>query len=227
MGLHNPLRYALATGAGKDATLALHRARASGLTVSLALCIYDRDSARVRFHGTRRELVEAQAAALGLDLLALPCAPAEFEGVFTGALQELKARKIGGIVFGNIHLADVRAWYEQRSKAARLKHVEPLWGSPPGELVREVVSLGYRATVVSVDLARSDADWVGRELTLPLVKEMEGRGVDPCGEQGEYHTFVFDGPLFHRPVLVEPGEVVEREGHRLVDLVPRAAERAT
>jgi uncharacterized protein (TIGR00290 family) len=223
MALHSPVRYALATGAGKDATLALHRARASGLNVTHALCIYDNDSARVRFHGTRRELVEAQAAALDLELLALPCAAGDFERVFVGALSDLKARKVGGIVFGNIHLADVRAWYEERTKAAKLKHVEPLWGAPPGELVREVVSLGYRATVVSVDLARGDAKWVGQELTLPLVKEMEGKGVDPCGEQGEYHTFVFDGPLFRTPVLVATGEVVEQEGHRLIDLVPRAS----
>ena len=87
--------------------------------------------------------------------------------MFTGALAELKSRKIGGIVFGNIHLADVRAWYEERTKAAKLRHVEPLWGGPPGELVREVLSLGYRATVVSVDLAKADADWVGRELRFP------------------------------------------------------------
>jgi diphthamide synthase (EF-2-diphthine--ammonia ligase) len=89
MGLHTPVRYALATGAGKDATLALHRARASGLNVTHALCIYDHDSGRVRFHGTRRELVEAQAAALGLELLALPCAAGDFERVFTGALSDL------------------------------------------------------------------------------------------------------------------------------------------
>jgi uncharacterized protein (TIGR00290 family) len=139
-------------------------------------------------------------------------------------LKELNARKIGGVVFGNIHLADVRAWYEERSKAAKLKHVEPLWGNPPGELVREVLSLGYRATIVSVDLARSDPAWVGQELTLPLVKEMENRGLDPCGEHGEYHTFVFDGPLFHAPVLVGTGEVVEQEGHRLIDLAPRAGQ---
>jgi uncharacterized protein (TIGR00290 family) len=219
MALHT-VRYALATAAGKDATLALHRARASGLTVPLAFCIYDQDTERVRFHGTRRALVEAQAAALGLELIALPCATGEFEAVFHRMLAELKARKIGGVVFGNIHLEDVRAWYEDRTRTAKLKHVEPLWKASPGELVREILALGYRPIVVSVDLARGDGAWVGRELSLPLVKEMENKGIDPCGEHGEYHTFVFDGPLFHAPVAVETGEVVETEGHRLIDLLP-------
>jgi uncharacterized protein (TIGR00290 family) len=214
-------RYGLATAAGKDATLALHRARADGLEVPFAFCIYDPATERIRFHGTRLALVEAHAGALGLELLALPAEADRFEPVFLDALARLKEMGAGGVVFGNIHLADVRAWYEERTTAAGLEHVEPLWGERPGELVREGLALGYRATLVSVDLAQGDPAWAGRELTLALVTEMEARGVDPCGERGEYHTFVFDGPLFHEPVGVETGETVERDGHRLVDLVPR------
>jgi uncharacterized protein (TIGR00290 family) len=215
------VRYALSTAAGKDATLALHRARAEGLDVPFAFCIYDPATQRVRFHGTRKSLVEAQAAALGLELLALPAGADEFEPVFLDALHQVKARGAGGVVFGNIHLADVRAWYEERTKGAGLKHMEPLWGQSPGELVREVIALGYRATIVSVDTAQAEPSWAGRELTFSIVAEMEARGADPCGERGEYHTFVFDGPLFHSPVFVQAGETVEQNGHRLVDLVPR------
>ena len=221
MKKNRSIRYALATAAGKDATLALHKARADGLDVPFAFCIYDPASERIRFHGTRKALVEAQAEALGLQLLALPAAPDQFESVFMDALARLKGLGAGGIVFGNIHLADVRAWYEERTKREGLKHVEPLWGQRPGELVREVLALGYRANIVSVDLAQGDSAWAGQELTLKLVAEMEARGADPCGERGEYHTFVFDGPLFHSPVFVQKGETVEQNGHRLVDLVPR------
>jgi uncharacterized protein (TIGR00290 family) len=215
------VRYALATAAGKDATLALHRARAQGLEVPLAFCIYDPSSERIRFHGTRKSLVEAQASALALELLALPAGPDEFEPVFLDGLSRLKAMGAGGVVFGNIHLQDVRAWYEERTRRSGFKHLEPLWGQRPGELVREVLALGYRAQIVSVDLAQADASWAGQELTFSLVAQMEARGTDPCGERGEYHTFVFDGPLFHSPVLVQTGEAVEQNGHRLVDLVPR------
>jgi uncharacterized protein (TIGR00290 family) len=215
------VRYALATAAGKDATLALHRARADGLEVPFALSIFDPTSDRIRFHGTRRTLVEAQADALGLELLALPAGPEDFEPVFVQALGRLREMGAGGLIFGNIHLEDVRAWYEERTRRAGLKHLEPLWGQRPGELVREVLALGYRATIVSVDLAQADAAWAGRELTFALVTEMEAVGADPCGERGEYHTFVSDGPLFRTPVWVRTGETLEQNGHRLVDLLPR------
>lgn len=211
--------WALSTGAGKDATLALHRARAAGLDVSLAFNLYDRDSERVRFHGTRLELVRAHAEALGLDLLAFPTGPDDFEEAYGRMLARLTARQVDGVVYGNIHLDDVRGWYEERTTASGFEHREPLWGERPPELVRDVVALGYRAVVVSVDPERGDPTWLGRELTLSLVGEMEDRGVDPCGERGEYHTFVFDGPEFRRPVAFEPGEIVESEGHRLLDLL--------
>lgn len=210
--------HALATGAGKDATLAFHRARAEGLDVSWAFNVYEGTTGRVRFHGTPKELVVAHARALELELVTDHTHPREFEEVFLDVLERLKERGVGGVVFGNVHLDGVRAWYEERTRAVGLEHVEPLWGEEPSELVRELIALGYRATVVSVDLERGDPTWLGRELTLSLVDEIEAAGVDPCGEHGEYHTFVWDGPDFHRPLPIRTGEVVEMEGHRLVDL---------
>lgn len=210
--------HALATGAGKDATLAFHRARAGGLDVSWAFNVYEGTTGRVRFHGTPKELVAAHTSALELELVSDHTHPREFEEVFLDVLERLKERGVGGVVFGNVHLDGVRAWYEERTRAAGLEHVEPLWGEEPSELVRELIALGYRATVVSVDLERGDPAWLGRELTLSLVDEIEATGVDPCGEHGEYHTFVWDGPDFHRPLPIRTGEVVEMEGHRLVDL---------
>lgn len=213
-----PSRYALSTGSGKDATLALHRARADGLTVTTAFTIYDGETDRVAFHGTRVELVRAYCEALELEPVLVPSFPDRYEDAFAEALERLDGRGVEGVVFGNIHLADVRAWYEERTTAAGFVHEEPLWDGRPSELVRDFIAQGYRAVVVSVDLERGDPDWVGRELTLPLVEEIEARGADPCGERGEYHTFVFDGPDFHRPLRIEQGETVEMHGHRLVDL---------
>ncbi len=212
------MRCALSTAAGKDATLALHRARASGLEVSHAFNLYDGPSGRVRFHGTRRELLSAYADALGLELIQRATSSSEFEPAFLGVLDELVAREIEAVIFGNIHLADVREWYETRTTGRRLHHVEPLWGDPPGTLARELVALGYRATIVSVDLAQARAEWLGQELTEPLIETMERHGIDACGEKGEYHTFVWDGPEFSAPVQCRIGERVEMEGHALVDL---------
>jgi diphthamide synthase (EF-2-diphthine--ammonia ligase) len=126
-------------------------------------------------------------------------------------------------VFGNIHLADVRAWYEERTTARGLEHVEPLWGDAPRDLVHEVLARGYRTRVVSVDLARGRRDWLGRELDAEFAAEIAMHpGVDPAGEQGEYHTFVFAGPLFRSEITYQIGEIHEEEGHVQVDVLPES-----
>ena len=211
--------YAVSWSGGKDSTLALDRAVRSGLDVRHLFNLYDAASGRVAFHGTRAELIRRQAEHLGLGILQLPVPSGEFERVFLDGLDRLRVLGAGGIVFGNIHLADVRAWYEERTRARGFEHVEPLWGEPPEALVAEVIERGYRAIIVSVDLQRGRRDWLGRELTSALAAEIASvDGADPAGEHGEYHTYVFDGSLFQRPVGVRPGETLEMKGHALVDL---------
>lgn len=212
--------WALATGAGKDATLALHRARRQGRDVRYAFNVYEGSTERVRFHGTRKELVEAHGRALDLQVLLDHTHPRDFAPVFEGVLDALQERGVDGVIFGNVHLEGVRAWYEERTAAAGLEHLEPLWGREPAELVREFVELGYRAVVVSVDLESGDPAWLGEEVDHDLLDALEARGADPCGEHGEYHTFVWDGPEFEAPVAFRRGREVEMEGHRLLDLIP-------
>jgi uncharacterized protein (TIGR00290 family) len=206
---------------GKDCTLALDRAQRRGLDVRLLANIYEGSTGRVRFHGIRHELIARQATALGLDLVTAHTGPRDFEPVFLDVLQELRRRGCTGLVFGNIHLADVRAWYEDRVRAAGLDHIEPLWGDPPIELVHEVVERGYRALLVSVDLKQGAAGLLGRELDADLLTELDiAEDLDPCGERGEYHTFVFEGPALHSPVSFTRGPAVEIDGHRFLDLIP-------
>jgi diphthine-ammonia ligase len=214
------IAYALFWSGGKDSTLALHRARAAGLEVRYLVNLYEGTSGRVRFHGVRAELIRAQAASLGITLIQRHTHPDPFEPVFEQVLDELGSRGVEGVLFGNIHLADVRAWYEARTTRRGLVHRELLWGEPPGRLVREFIRAGYRAVVTAVDLARGDASWVGRELDEGFIQAVEAFGADPCGEFGEYHTFAFQGPLFRHPVPFTLGERVERDGHLFVDLVP-------
>ncbi len=212
--------YALASSGGKDSTLALDRAQRRGLDVRYLLNIYEGSTDRVRFHGVRSELIRAQADALDLEIVQAPTAPEDFEAVFVETLDRLRRLGVMGVVFGNIHLDGVRAWYEERTTARGLRHVEPLWAEPPPELVRELVIQGYRAIVVSVDLEQAPGAWLGREIDLEFIREVEGtEGIDLCGERGEFHSFVYDGPLFHRPLPIEPGEAVEIDGHRFLDLV--------
>ena len=218
------MAYALMTSGGKDSMLALDRARQEGLDVRILATIYEGSTGRLRFHGVRHELIAAQAEALGLEYVAAATSPHPFEPVFEQMLRDLKDRDIQGVVFGNIHLADVREWYEERVKAAALEHIEPLWGGPGIEVAWGVVERGHRAVVVSVDLAQRAVPFLGREFDADLVTEIGTmEGIDPCGERGEYHTFVFDGPDFSEAVEFTRGETVEIDGHRFLDLVPAGA----
>lgn len=216
-----PPAYAVAWSGGKDSTLALHRARTAGLHVTHLFSVFEGASGRVPYHGVRAELLAAQGEALGLESVRMGAGEDGFESAFVGGLDRLREEGVEGVVFGNIHLDDVRGWYEERVTGRGLDHREPLWGGDPARLAREVVRLGYRATVVSVMLGSGDPGWLGRALDLELLEEIADReDVDPCGEKGEFHSFVRDGPLFHRPVSVREGEEMEVEGHRLLDLVP-------
>ena len=199
--------------------LALDRAVRAGRHVNYLVTIYDAASERVRFHGIPIALIQAQADALGIPLLHYPTTPENFETVFLQALVDLRQRGVASILFGNIHLADVRAWYEERTSAAGLTHIEPLWGDAPGKLVRECIARGYLATITSIELARAKTEWLGAPLTEELVKDFEQAGIDPCGERGEYHTFVSAGPLFAHPLPIRLGEVVTMPGYQLVDVM--------
>lgn len=212
---------AMAWSGGKDSTLACHRARTGGRRVTHLFSVYDGASGRLGFHGVPKELLAAQARALGLEPVLEPAGEDGFEEAFGRALDRLSDAGVSGVIFGNIHLEDVRDWYEERTRARGFEHIEPLWGGPPARLAREFVTLGYRARVVSVLLEEGDPAWLGRELDLEFVEAVEAlEGVDPGGERGEFHSFAWDGPLFRHPVPVVAGEEREREGHRYLDLQP-------
>ncbi|MEE8115621.1 MAG: hypothetical protein V3T28_00830 [Gemmatimonadales bacterium] len=218
------MTYALMSSGGKDCTLAFDRAKRDGYDVRYLANIYEGTTDRVRFHGVRKELVRAQAEAMGLEPILSHTTPHDFEPVFVELLDELKRRGCRGVIFGNIHLADVRAWYEERVTRSGLEHVELLWGEPPMELVYEVVERGYHGLLVSVDLAAPAAHFLGRELDADLLTDIGiTDDLDPCGERGEFHTFIYDGPEFRHAVAFDRGETLEIEGHRFIDLLPLQA----
>jgi uncharacterized protein (TIGR00290 family) len=216
--------YAIMSSAGKDCTLALDRARRRKLDVQWLANVYEGNTGRVRFHGVRHGLVEAQARALGLEPVLRATHPDPFETAFERLLADLKGKGCTGVIFGNIHLADVRGWYEERVQAMGLEHIELLWGEPAIELIYEVVERGYHGLVVSVNLDGPATAFLGRDLDADLVTELGiTDDLDPCGERGEFHTFVYDGPEFRSPVPFEIGETLEHEAHRFLDLIPDVA----
>lgn len=201
-----PDRYALMWSGGKDGALAFLRARARGLSVTRLVNFYDRETGRVRFHATRAALIAAQARAIGIELRQHATTWAEYEPAFRRMLAELRTEGFSGVVFGDIHLADVRAWYEERVEAAGLRQIEPLWGGAPAELLAEFVASGSRAVITCTEDGKLDEGWLGRIIDDDFLHDIAELPVDAAGENGEYHSFVFAGPLFETPVAWRPGE---------------------
>jgi uncharacterized protein (TIGR00290 family) len=215
-------RHAFMWSGGKDSALALDRAIRSGIVVDCLLSFYDSATRRVRFHATRVEMLEAQAAAIGIELRAIPTTWPEMEASLGQELSSLREEGFSGVVFGDIHLADVRAWYEDRVIAAGLKHIEPIWGEAPQLLLDEFASLGGRAVITCVELAKLDESWLGRVIDERFASEIAKTGIDACGENGEYHSFAFAGPVFKRPVSWAAGERRLDSGFAQLDLTKGA-----
>jgi diphthine-ammonia ligase len=213
-------RYAVMWSGGKDSALALQRATAAGLKVTRLINFYDAATGRVRFHATRAEMIEAQAIATGIELRAIGTSWPAMEARLSEELAMLCGEGFAGVVLGDIHLAEVRAWYEERVRAAGLEHVEPMWGEPPAQLVREFVEAGGRAVITSVDLSRLDSSWLGRIIDEAFLNAIGSTGADPCGENGEYHSFAFQGPMFARQVNWRPGERRSESGFSQLDVLP-------
>jgi uncharacterized protein (TIGR00290 family) len=205
---------------GKDSALALQRAIAAGTQIARMVNFHDAATRRVRFHATRVGMIQAQADAAGIELRAIGSSWPDLEARLVAELAALRSEGFAGVVFGDIHLADVRAWFENHVKAAGLEHIEPIWGEEPAQLVSEFVEAGGRAVITCVDLSRLDSSWLGRIIDERFVDQIASTQADPCGENGEYHSFAFQGPLFARQVSWKPGDVRSEAGFSQLDVLP-------
>jgi uncharacterized protein (TIGR00290 family) len=209
---------------GKDSTFALAAARRDpAIDVVGLLVTMNAPADRVSMHAVRRELVVAQAERLGLALhlveLPSPCPNERYEQEMRRAIAIARAEDVDEIVFGDLYLADVRAYREQALAGTGLRPRFPLWEQPTAALAREMLAAGIRAVITCVDPAQAPVEIAGRSWDERLLAELP-EGVDPCGEGGEFHTFVWNGPGFHAPVAIETGEVVERDGFVFCDVRP-------
>ena len=215
----------LSWSSGKDSAWALQVLRAQP-DVELAglLTTFNQEADRVAMHAVRRELVAQQATAASLPLypveLPWPCPNEEYENILTGALTELKDRlSITHVAFGDLYLEDVRAYREKQMDRLGLTPLFPIWGQPTNELAHQMVAAGVKAWLTCVDPKQLPREFAGRAYDDRLLGELPD-GVDPCGENGEFHTFAWDGPMFASPVHVSVGERVERDGFVFTDLMP-------
>jgi uncharacterized protein (TIGR00290 family) len=181
-------------------------------------------------HSTRRALVEAQARAAGLPLITVPlpwpCSNADYEALMREACASAVASGVECVAFGDLFLEDVRRYREEHLAGTGLQPVFPVWGLDTRRLAEEMIDSGLRARLVCVDPRKLPAEFAGREFDAVLLRDLPA-SIDPCGENGEFHTFVHAGPMFREPIPIETGDVVERDGFvfadvRLAEAVPAA-----
>lgn len=209
---------------GKDSCLALHEIQNEGkYCVAALLTTVTRDYDRISMHGVRRKLLEQQAASLGLPLrqilISKDASNEEYEAKMAEAFAEYRGRGIDTVIFGDLFLAEIRAYREQFLTRNQMHGLFPVWKRDTAAFVREFVDLGFKAVVTCVDSKILDQSFAGRLINESFLSSLPAQ-VDPCGENGEFHTFVFDGPDFSAPIEFSLGETVLRESFWFCDLVP-------
>jgi uncharacterized protein (TIGR00290 family) len=220
-------RTLLSWSSGKDSAWALHVLRQTSKYEVVGLLTTVNESAdRVAMHAVRSELLRAQADALGLPLhrigIPQPCSNAQYEAAMAAAIERAVADEVTVMAFGDLFLEDIRNYRIEKLATTGIEPVFPIWGIPTDHLARQMIESGLRARLTCVDPKQLAARFVGREFDASLLDELPAT-VDPCGERGEFHTFAYDGPMFPRPLSIQTGVIVERDGFVFADLLPSRA----
>lgn len=213
----------LSWSSGKDSAWALHRLRQDpAIEVVGLFTTLNEAFERVAMHGVRKRLLALQAECVGLPLhcidLPWPCSNEEYGRIMTGFVAEVLAQGIHHVAFGDLFLEEVRAYREKQLAGTGITPLFPLWGSDTTNLAREMMAAGLKARICTLDPGKLDVALGGHEFDPALLAALPA-GVDPCGENGEFHTLVYDGPMFLRPLAVRVGETVQRDGFVFTDLL--------
>ena len=213
----------LAWSSGKDSAWTLQALARQGIRVEALLTTINEAADRVAMHGVRRELLEAQAESLGIPLWAIPlpwpCTNDDYEQRMADACRRAVAEGFDTIAFGDLFLRDIRAYREKQLADSGLTPIFPLWDIPTPRLAREMIAGGLRARLTCVDSKQLDPRFSGREFDEALLADLPP-AVDPCGENGEFHSFVYGGPMFREPLAIESGEIRDVNGFVYADLTP-------
>ena len=221
------MRVLVSWSSGKDCAWALHLLKQEpGIEIVGLLTTLNAEFDRVAMHGTRRTILEAQATAADLPLwkvpLPWPCSNNEYEQRMSEVCSRAVDEHIDAIAFGDLFLEDVRAYRENQLRSTGIAPLFPLWGIPTAELAQSMIAGGLRAKLVCVDSRQLDASFVGRDFDSALLRDLPSTA-DPCGERGEFHSCVYDGPMFSRSIALESGEIVNRDGFIYADFMPTDA----
>ncbi|WP_439828352.1 ATP-binding protein [Aeromonas enteropelogenes] len=217
-------RVLLSWSSGKDCAWALHRLRQDpAIEVVGLFTTLNQAFERVAMHGVRKQLLLQQAECVGLPIICIalpwPCSNEDYARIMEGFIADVLAQGIRHMAFGDLFLEDVRAYRERQLAGTGIEPLFPLWGSKTPELAREMMAAGMKARISALDPKKLDAGLGGHDFDPALLAALP-EGVDPCGENGEFHTLAYDGPMFRRPLAIRVGETVQRDGFIFTDLLP-------
>jgi len=213
----------LSWSSGKDSAMALYRTvAAKQFEIVCLLTTISDPFRRVAMHGVREELLERQAKSVGIHLekvlIPYPCPNVVYEEKMRKVLSRWKRKGVTHVIFGDLFLEDIRKYREANLAQLDLTPIFPIWGKDTAGLAENMLKIGFRAIITCVDPKKLNEKFVGRQFDSPLLKDLPS-SVDPCGENGEFHTFVYDGPIFREPIPVEVGESVSRDGFQFADVL--------
>jgi len=216
----------LSWSSGKDSAWALHLLRRDPeIRVIGLITTFNQAAGRVAMHAVRRSLVDAQAERMGLPVwpveLPWPCPNATYEDLMSGVCRRAVYERVDAIAFGDLFLEDIRAYRERQLEGTGLEPLFPVWDIPTAQLAVQMIEGGLKAKITFVDQRKLDRSFAGRDFDQAFLADLPGT-VDPCGENGEFHTFVYEAPIFTEPIAVQTGEVVERDGFVFADITPAA-----
>jgi uncharacterized protein (TIGR00290 family) len=199
---------------GKDSCLALFKAIQKGYEISILLNFISEEYKRCCFHGVSNELMNIQADAIEIPIFqrSVPADMEEYETQFKLVVNELKKRKIQGMVFGDIYLEEHKSWVDRVCNDIEITPIEPLWNLPAEKVVKEFIDIGFKAIVISAKADLFEEDFLGREINYDLISEIKKKNICCCGENGEFHTFVYDGPIFKKKINIVETERILKEG---------------
>ncbi len=205
MKLKKNIKFTAAYSSGKDSTLAIYKAIDLGFEPQSLIMTYNEDKDRTWFHGIGQNMIDRISDSLQIPIRLIITSGKDYEMNFERVLKEERAKGTEICVFGDIDIEDHLAWNTDRCKNADLKPLLPLWKKSREQVVYDFIDSGFITYITVVDTEKMDAKYIGKQLTRELILNLKSEGVDACGENGEYHTFVCDGPLFRKPVEFNPG----------------------
>ena len=213
-------KFIVSYSCGKDSTLALYRMIKDGHNPVALLITVDKKVVRSWFHGVPKDLLEEVSKSFNIPLLLVECQGEEYKTAFNKALNKAK-KELGAeaCVFGDIDLEAHRSWCTDRCKEANMEAIFPLWLEDREKLTFEFIDTGFKTIIKNVRLDVLSTEFLGKQLTREVVSEIVEAGSDACGENGEYHTFVFDGPLFKYPINFKEKGIITNETHGFLDIV--------